>query len=344
MIDFSSTILSECIIHHIGNKHHDEKCITSKKELQLTDEQEAFLTKYFLDHFKKNSEAFVFTHAVDIKLNVVMSLADNIFEEEDFIKNSGLIAKHLYQETKHGAIKSGELFVVLFEDILFEDVISTGLGIFKAERKDNFFTVNSDNGIIEVDIQKGINPQKIDKACLIFNNQYSEGFRVFTYEHNNADTEYWRNDFLGITTRKDNYQHTKNFLSVCKEFVSEKMPQDYEVTKADQIDLLNKSIDYFKKNKDFEMKEFTKEVFAEPELIKSFKQFKEEYQDEHDLEIEESFDVSTPAVKKQVRNYKSVLKLDKNFHVYIHGDRSKIEQGVEKDGRKYYKIYFEKEL
>jgi len=38
-----------------------------------------------------------------------------------------------------------------------------------------------------------------------------------------------------------------------------------------------------------------------------------------------------------------VLKLDKNFHIYIHGDRNLIEQGEEPDGRKFYKIYYEEE-
>jgi hypothetical protein len=49
------------------------------------------------------------------------------------------------------------------------------------------------------------------------------------------------------------------------------------------------------------------------------------------------------AVKKQERIFKSVLKLDKNFHIYIHGDRELIEQGMDADGRKFYKIYFEEE-
>ena len=42
--------------------------------------------------------------------------------------------------------------------------------------------------------------------------------------------------------------------------------------------------------------------------------------------------------------FKGVLKLDKNFHIYIHGNRELIEQGIDKDGRKFYKIYFEREL
>jgi hypothetical protein len=60
--------------------------------------------------------------------------------------------------------------------------------------------------------------------------------------------------------------------------------------------------------------------------------------------VADSFEISTQAVKKQARIFKSVLKLDKNFHIYIHGNRDMIEQGVEKDGRKYYKIYFENEI
>jgi len=49
-------------------------------------------------------------------------------------------------------------------------------------------------------------------------------------------------------------------------------------------------------------------------------------------------------VKQQIRVFKSVLKLDKNFHIYIHGNREWIKRGTDPDGRKYYKIYFENEL
>ena len=48
-------------------------------------------------------------------------------------------------------------------------------------------------------------------------------------------------------------------------------------------------------------------------------------------------------VKKQARAFKSVIKLDKNFHIYIHGDRDLIEQGEDERG-KFYKVYYNKEL
>ena len=40
--------------------------------------------------------------------------------------------------------------------------------------------------------------------------------------------------------------------------------------------------------------------------------------------------------------YKSVIKLDKNFHIYVHGSRQLIEQGEDEHG-KFYKLYFNEE-
>jgi hypothetical protein len=62
------------------------------------------------------------------------------------------------------------------------------------------------------------------------------------------------------------------------------------------------------------------------------------------VDLQDRFAISADAVKRQARVFKSVLKLDKNFHIYIHGDRNKIEQGVDENGRKFYKIYYEQEL
>ena len=75
-------------------------------------------------------------------------------------------------------------------------------------------------------------------------------------------------------------------------------------------------------------------------MIKSFRNFDSNYRQDNDIVLLDSFEISPQAVKKQARVFKNVLKLDKNFHIYIHGNRELIEQGMEKDGRKYYKIYY----
>ncbi len=61
------------------------------------------------------------------------------------------------------------------------------------------------------------------------------------------------------------------------------------------------------------------------------------------VEFQDNFKIAVQSLKKQARIFNSVLKLDKNFHVYIHGDRELIERGQDSDGRKYYKIYYENE-
>jgi hypothetical protein len=78
-------------------------------------------------------------------------------------------------------------------------------------------------------------------------------------------------------------------------------------------------------------------------MIGSFRHFGSRYIESNDFDIASEFDISADAVKKQARVFKSVVKLDKNFHIYIHGRTDLIEKGMEIDGRKYYKIYYQDE-
>jgi hypothetical protein len=92
------------------------------------------------------------------------------------------------------------------------------------------------------------------------------------------------------------------------------------------------------------MDEFSNEVLANEQGIESFKNYKRNYEAEFDTEIEDSFLISGTAVKKQARVYKSVLKLDKNFHIYIHGNKELIEKGYDENMKmNYYKVYFQDE-
>ncbi len=69
-----------------------------------------------------------------------------------------------------------------------------------------------------------------------------------------------------------------------------------------------------------------------------------DYENEFDTEITDSFEISNAAVKKQARVFKSILKLDKNFHIYIHGSKEMIERGFDEEKNlNYYKVYFKEE-
>ncbi|MDR0687903.1 MAG: nucleoid-associated protein, partial [Prevotellaceae bacterium] len=58
----------------------------------------------------------------------------------------------------------------------------------------------------------------------------------------------------------------------------------------------------------------------------------------------ERFGISEAAVKRQARVLKSVIKLDKNFHIYVHGRREYITRGYdEKTGLHFYQLFFREE-
>lgn len=141
----------------------------------------------------------------------------------------------------------------------------------------------------------------------------------------------------------DEYHQTKEFLNIAKNFVTKELSDNLDVSKTDKIDLLNRSVEYFKKRETFDKNEFEQEVFQNNDLIDSFRRFDETFRKDNEIDLSDNFEISSQAVKKQARVFKSVLKLDKNFDIYIHGNRDLIERGVEKDGRKYYKIYYQEE-
>ena len=120
------------------------------------------------------------------------------------------------------------------------------------------------------------------------------------------------------------------------------MNSDNLMDKSEKIDLLNKTKDFFKENDAFDQEEFTVQVFEDKGVSDRFKAYTAE-KDREGFNYNDGFDISQDAVKNKQRVFKSVLKLDKNFSVYIHGDRTKIEKGTDDNGQKYYKLFFEEE-
>jgi hypothetical protein len=129
---------------------------------------------------------------------------------------------------------------------------------------------------------------------------------------------------------------------MCKEFVKNEFSNQFESNAVQRDAIIQDTLNFLKTKNNFDFEEFTNEVIKQPEAIESFNNFKSTYQEKYDLEIAENFQISDSAVKKQQRSFKSVIKLDKNFHIYIHGDREKIQLCEDENG-KFYKIYFDKE-
>lgn len=345
MINFEKIKLKNISIHFTGNKLSDEGIKLSRLPSNFDNQIKDILLKYFLTSFK-TEEYYNLHHESDLGLNEVYNYVSGIFDDiKVFHKQSVNLAKHLYEQSTHPKIKGGEFYVVYFSDCIINDEQVDAVGLFKSESKDTFLKVLSADGNFEINYEEGININKLDKGCLIFNTERDKGYIVAIVDNTGKGTEaqYWKDAFLHLRPREDSYHQTQNLLRLCKGFVTERLPEAFEVSKADQVDLLNKSVKFFKENDSFDLNDFTNEVLEEPQKIRAFRDYREQFQTDKEINISDEFDISESAVKKQARVFKSVLKLDKNFHIYIHGNRELIEQGIDKDGRKYYKIYYNEE-
>jgi hypothetical protein len=323
----------------------------SDQPLVLKDElMSSLLKQYFLTPFEKAVEVYHLMHSSgDLDLNEIHHFASQVFEDKaQFHEASQNIAKYLYKVANHPKIKSGELYVAYFSDVQIEGNLLDAIGIFKSENKETYLKVYPEKGGFQVDYEEnGININKLDKGCLIFNIEKENGYKVVVIDNTSRGQEaavYWKDEFLQLKIRNDSYNQTNNALGIYKNFVTNKIDDEFEMTKADKIDLLNRSMKYFKEKETFDMDEFAGEVIGNEKAIESFKNFKNQYEDEFDTRIGDTFEISGNAVKKQARVYKSVLKLDKNFHIYIHGNKDLIEKGFDDDKHmNYYKVFFKEE-
>lgn len=336
-------MISKIIVHKVGNKINQENLFLSSEELALPEDMKELLEEFFLKAFK-GEEYFQFYSDSYLVNNPVYSSVSEIFEDrEKFVFESENIAKHLYEVAENPRVQGGELFVVYFENEGEEEQKIDSIGIFKTENKSPFLKIFDRDDNYEIEKDYGISLAKLDKGCIVYNTAKENGYAVSVVDNNkNGDMYYWFEDFLKVKQREDEYFHTQETLSVYKDYITKQLPQEFEISKADQADFLNKSINFFKEKEQFDFEEFTNEVLEDKNVIESFANYKTDYEQEMQVSIPEDFTINEAAVKKQSRHFKSVIKLDKNFHIYVHGDRKMLETGQDEKG-KYYRLYFQEE-
>lgn len=347
MIELSEVKLEKLIIHNVGNKKMEEGVQHSGDEMVIeNDTLRDSLLKFFLTPFK--SEVFYYFIDIDTEnQNVIYHLVDDIFHDQDrFYEHSLKIADHLYDCSYHPKIKGGELYIAFFEDFVVEGELVNGIGIFKSENKDTYLKVYQAGALYQVDCENGININRLDKGCLIFNTEKDKGYKISILDNINKITEaqYWKEEFLHISERRDDFYHTNKYIDICHDFSQHILTEDNGVDKQKQIDFLKKSESFFTENEEFENKEFLNEVVQEPGLIEAFNDYKEVYEEHNNIQTEDHFNIASNAVKKAKKNFKSVIKLDKNFHLYVHGKPEFLEKGYDQDKKmNFYKVYFDNE-
>lgn len=347
MISFFESSLTKLSVHHTGNKLMDEYYKLSDKPLDVSDEILGhILMHFFLKPFQKNNVVFRFYHPNDLALNDVFSVISDIFEGADFHQQSELLAKHLYEISNHPKIKSGEFYIAQFDKVQIEGEQLDAIGIFKSETKETYLSISPDQDGFKMSYKDdAISVNKLDKGCLIFKTEKAEGYKVVVFDNaKNSIATYWKDEFLQLEVRNDDYNQTTNFLNVYKQFVTAKLDDEFEISYDLKIHLLNKSAKYFKEREQLDLEEFGVEVLKSPAVIESFNNFKKTYEIEFESPIADTFSISASAVKKTTATFKKAIKLDKNFQIVIQGNSDLIEKGFDDDkAMNFYKLYFREE-
>lgn len=349
MFDLTSARLSRLSIHLVDHEETSPQVFLSDEPVPLKDNAlHELVTTFMLGSFISTNDYKRFVDKDgDFTSHTMSQLIGEYFDGSvSFHELSIRITRHLVRASQHPGIKSGDLLVGLIEDIAYGDELISAIAIIKSEQKQDFLKLLFADNKYNISSDQGININKLDKGCLIYNVRPSEGYVIASLDRTakNTDALYWNDTFLKVQYLDDSFHLTEQYMNMAQTYVSHQLGEDFELNKGEQLGVLHEAGQFFKSNQSYDEAQFQQEVLGgKPDVIQSFQDYKKEYAQELGVEMPGQFALSNLAVKRSAKDFKSVLKLDKNFHVYIHGDRNMIEHGIDPDGRKYYKLYYDQE-
>jgi len=349
MLNFYSAQIESVSLHRVGNKNKNESVFLSAEPFSLNDEISGLLKEYFFKPFREKEENyFKFAHEADLEFNEVYRSVSSVFADAASLHaESKKIATQLYGQSNHPHIKSGEVYIVYFTNIILDNEKTDAVGIFKSELKHDFLQFKERGQNLDILIQQGISINKLDKGCLVFKQEKQEGYKVLSVDSNRYDTKYWLEDFLGIIPLADDNFKTKNYLKFCQNFAKDVvLPAE---DKQQEVLFMNRAVNHFAKNDAFEESTFLNEVMENPELIPEFKHYKVEKGPKYSVEDISNFDIANKAVSDARKKIKNVIQLDTNIQIkmdFINPESAEkfVEKGWDEERQMYYYlVYFNKE-
>ncbi|MDM1494980.1 nucleoid-associated protein [Myroides odoratimimus] len=352
MINLFNTQIETLSVHQVNNKARSEGVFMTEEPYKLSDEIAPLLKEYFFKPFReKDEDYYKFSHDVDLEFNMLYTMATKIFNapSENIVHDTSKeIARHLYEQSNHPHIKSGELYVTYLTNVSIDNNIVDAIGIFKSEIKTDFIQFDKEGSNLKMRLEQGINLGRLDKGVLIFNYKKEEGYKILTIDSNKYDARYWLEHFLSVDIFEDENFHTKKYLKFCQEFAKDVvLPAE---DKKEEVMFLNRSVNYFAKNDDFEETNFLNEVIDNPDLIAEFKNYKVDHGEKYSIEDLTDFPISNKAVTEARKKFKNVINLDTNITIkldFVNPESADqfIEKGWDEEKKMYYYlVYYNKEV
>lgn len=331
----------------VGNPLRDEPLQTSKRLCVFAEDESELLTGTFLKSFR-SLELQQFFHHSDLASNEVYSYASAVFDNpESLVENGAMIAKHLYAQSKHPQIKSGDLCVSLIEDVLVDGEAAQAVCIIKSESLVPFLQISFVDDDLKLKTLDGIYPEKLDKGCLIINRQADEGYAVYTFDKSGGSTHFWVRDFLGVRSVKDASFLTKRYSELCVAFAEKGLPEDTDPEQRREV--ATKAVSQISEADEFDLNDFQEKTFDKPETRQQFAEFKKNYEEEAGSKLDDKFTVAKGEAKKVEKRLKSRLKLDSGADIRFSAPFLKkkdqfFEKGFDEEKQlQYVKIYYDRE-
>ena len=349
MINLFNAHIENLSIHRVGNKSRNEAIFLSETPYGLNDEIMPLLKEYFFKSFREKEENYYqFAHEVDLEYNEMFNFATEVFTNPSSIHDvSKKITNHLFEQSNHPHIKNGEVYVTYMTNVSIDNNVVDVVGVFKSELRTDFLQFEEKNNNLEMILQEGINLNKLDKGCLIFNYKKEEGYKILTIDSNRYDAKYWLEHFLSVDAFQDENFMTKKYLKFCQEFAKEVVfPAE---DKKQEVMFMNRAVNHFAKNDEFEETAFLNDVMDNPDLIPEFKSYKADRGEKYSIEDVTSFPIANAAVTDARKSIKNVINLDTNIQIkldFINPESAEkfVEKGWDEEKQMYYYlVYFNKE-
>lgn len=333
--------IEHLVLQKVGHKVREEANIFASKTTEFDESKEEQLIPFLFNPFKKNLELKQFSHYTDkLEFNKVYNLCKSAFDEEiDFVDFSNEVLKTLYDQSLHPQIKSGEVFTVQLNNAQFDGIPCNAIGIYKLENKSKFLRFD-ERETIDYNVLKGYKLDKLDKGVLIIDAYRNEGFRVYTIDDNNVESEFWTKNFLEVKPVTNPALQTKKFLETINDFAIDVVLD--KTNRKDQAEFLSNSIDLLS-NHEFMNIEIVDEALGE------YKDDFNQYLNQTEIKLDKEFEVDSGVLITQSKKIKSEIKLDTGAKINIDLLNSEcaadnLERGYDDEKKMfYYKVYFNSE-
>lgn len=263
-------------------------------------------------------------------------------DESHFLDDSISILKHLYSESTHPNIKSGDLWIFHVENVIVDGDMTNAIGIFKVENKEIFLKNDFSGNNFEVGYDKGITGTDLDKGCFIFNTNMETGSKILVLDRlNKNDSVYWKDRFLTIEQIADEGFYTESFVEICTDYIKQK-----EESLMDKANFVKATSTFIENEASMNMDRFVETTLEASHEQAEFKSVVESYERENNIHFPENFMLDEEKTEKLSKKVRKTLKLGKNITLTVKDlenlDESDFVQGYDNEkGKKYMIVYYD---